>query len=64
MTSLTASEARASLYRLVDEATLNHQPALITGKRHDAVLGSADNWGINSGNDVPAVGSGYARVDS
>jgi len=44
MTSLTASEARASLYRLIDEAALNHQPVLITGKRHDAVLVSADDW--------------------
>jgi prevent-host-death family protein len=44
MTTLTASEARASLYRLIDEATLNHQPVLITGKRHNAVLVSADDW--------------------
>ena len=38
MTTLTASEARASLYRLIDETTLNHQPVLIAGKRHNAVL--------------------------
>lgn len=44
MTTLTASEARASLYRLIDEATLNHQPVVITGKRHNAVLVSADDW--------------------
>jgi len=44
MTTLTASEARASLYRLIDETTLNHQPVLITGKRHNAVLVSADDW--------------------
>ena len=44
MTTITASEARASLYRLIDETTLNHQPVLITGKRHNAVLVSADDW--------------------
>ena len=44
MTTLTASEARASLYRLIDEAALNHQPVVITGKRHNAVLVSADDW--------------------
>jgi len=44
MTTLTASEARASLYRLIDEASVNHQPVLITGKRHNAVLVSAEDW--------------------
>ena len=44
MTTLTASEARASLYRLIDEATLNHQPVVITGKRHNAVLVSEEDW--------------------
>lgn len=44
MTTLTASEARASLYRLIDEASENHQPVLITGKRNNAVLVSADDW--------------------
>jgi antitoxin YefM len=44
MTTLTASEARASLYRLIDEAAVNHQPIVITGKRHNAVLLSAEDW--------------------
>lgn len=44
MTTLTASEARASLYRLIDETSESHQPVLITGKRHNAVLVSADDW--------------------
>lgn len=44
MTTLTASEARANLYRLIDETSLNHQPVTITGKRHNAVLVSADDW--------------------
>lgn len=44
MTTLTASEARASLYRLIDETATSHQPVVITGKRHNAVLVSADDW--------------------
>ena len=44
MTTLTASEARASLYRLIDQTTESHQPILIAGKRSSAVLLSAEDW--------------------
>ncbi len=44
MTTLTASEARTNLYRLIDETAENHQPVVITGKRNNAVLISADDW--------------------
>jgi prevent-host-death family protein len=44
MHTLTASEARASLYRLMDEAAQSHEPIIITGRRHDAVLVSAEDW--------------------
>jgi antitoxin YefM len=44
MTTLTASEARAKLYKLLDEAASSHQPILITGKRANAVLISDDDW--------------------
>jgi prevent-host-death family protein len=44
MTTLTASEARASLYRLIDETSESHRPILISGKRSSAVLVSADDW--------------------
>ncbi len=44
MTTLTASEARARLYKLLDEAALSHQPIQITGKRANAVLISEDDW--------------------
>ncbi len=44
MTILTASEARASLYRLIDQATESHQPILIAGKRSSAVLVAAEDW--------------------
>lgn len=44
MNSLTASAARASLYQLLDQAAVTHQPVQILGKRHNAVLVSADDW--------------------
>jgi len=44
MTAITASEARANLYRLIDEAAKSHQPLLITGKRNKAVLISEEDW--------------------
>lgn len=44
MTPITASEARANLYRLMDEAASSHQPLLISGKRNNAVLISEEDW--------------------
>ena len=44
MTTITASEARANLYRLIDEAASSHQPLLISGKRNNAILISEDDW--------------------
>lgn len=44
MQTLTASEARANLYRLMDQTAESHQPITIAGRRHDAVLLSAEDW--------------------
>ena len=44
MSTLTASEARSKLYRLIDETATSHQPILITGKRANAVLVSEEDW--------------------
>lgn len=44
MAPLTASEARANLYRLIDETASSHQPLLISGKRNSAVLVSQEDW--------------------
>lgn len=41
MTVLTASAARANLYRLIDEAAQSHQPIVTAGKNASAVLVSA-----------------------
>ena len=45
MQTLTASEARANLYRLIDETAQSHEPIVISGKRGNAVLLSAEDWG-------------------
>ena len=44
MPRLSVTEARANLYRLIDEASLTHEPIIITGKRGNAVLISEDDW--------------------
>lgn len=44
MTTLTASEARANLYRLMDQAAESHQPIVISGKRSNAVLLAEEDW--------------------
>jgi prevent-host-death family protein len=44
MPTITASEARANLYRLIDEAASSHQPLLISGKRNKAVLIAEEDW--------------------
>jgi prevent-host-death family protein len=44
MQTLSASDARANLYRLMDQAAESHQPIAIKGKRHDAFLLSAQDW--------------------
>jgi prevent-host-death family protein len=38
MTSMNASEAREKFYRLLDEASSDHEAVLITGPRSNAVL--------------------------
>ena len=44
MTTLTATEARKRLYKLVDEVQESHEPVQITGKRGNAVLIGEDDW--------------------
>jgi antitoxin YefM len=44
MSAITASEARANLYRLIDEVASSHLPLLISGKRNKAVLISEEDW--------------------
>lgn len=44
MPTLTVTEARSSLYQLVDSVANTHEPVLITGKRTNAVLISEEDW--------------------
>ncbi|HLD07760.1 MAG TPA: type II toxin-antitoxin system Phd/YefM family antitoxin [Candidatus Peribacterales bacterium] len=44
MTSITATSARARLYRLLEEIQKQGAPILITGKRGNAVLVSEEDW--------------------
>ncbi len=41
---MTATSARSNLYALIDEAGEFHRPIQITGKRHNAVLISDEDW--------------------
>ena len=44
MTILTASKARAQLYRLLDKTASSHEPVQIAGRRNSAVLISEEDW--------------------
>ena len=44
MHTLSASEARAGLYRLIDQTAESHKPVIISGKRANAVLVSEEDW--------------------
>ena len=44
MPSIKATDARARLYRLLDEVAESHEPVVITGRRSNAVLVSEDDW--------------------
>ena len=44
MTILTATQARASLFHLIDETSKAHEPVQIKGRRHSAVLISDEDW--------------------
>ena len=44
MMTLNVTEARAKLYKLIDDTTVSHEPVVITGKRGNAVLLAEDDW--------------------
>ena len=44
MNNITVTDARANLYRLMDQAAESHQPIVISGKRGNAVLIAEDDW--------------------
>ena len=44
MTTVTATEARKQLYKLLDDVSDSHEPVQITGRRGNAVLVGEDDW--------------------
>jgi antitoxin YefM len=44
MTTITATEARRLLYKLLDEVAVSHEPVQITGKRGNAILLAEEDW--------------------
>ena len=44
MTTITVTQARAELFRLLDEVIQSHEPVHISGKRGSAVLIAEDDW--------------------
>lgn len=44
MDAISATDARAKLCHLIDEATAAHEPILIMGQRNNAVLVSEEDW--------------------
>jgi antitoxin YefM len=42
--TVNATNARKSLYRLIDEVNESHEPVTITGRKSAAVLVSEDDW--------------------
>ena len=44
MTSMSASRARANLFKLMEQAADSHDPIQINGRRRSAVLVSEEDW--------------------
>jgi len=49
MRTITVSEVRAKLYRLIDQAEKLREPTKITGKRYSADLVSETDWSAAQG---------------
>jgi prevent-host-death family protein len=44
MTTVKVTQARAELYRLIDQVTETHEPVHITGRHNAAVLVAEEDW--------------------
>jgi len=44
ITTITVSQARANLFKLLDQAASSHEPIRITGRRNDGVLISEEDF--------------------
>ena len=41
---LSATKARADIFNLINETANTHEPIIITGKKHNAVMLSQEDW--------------------
>ena len=41
---LSATKVRADIFNLINETATTHEPIIITGKRHNAVMLSQEDW--------------------
>jgi prevent-host-death family protein len=44
MITVTSTQARETLFKLIDQAASSHEPIQIKGKRGNAVLVSEEDW--------------------
>jgi antitoxin YefM len=44
MKTISVTNARSQLYKLIDEASTSHEPIQITGKRSNVILISEHDW--------------------
>ena len=44
MKTMTTTEARNNIYKLVEEASQSHQPIHISGKKSSAILVGEEDW--------------------
>lgn len=42
--AISASQARANIFTIMDETVSSHEPILITGKRNNVVMLSQEDW--------------------
>jgi prevent-host-death family protein len=42
--AVSVSQARANIFKLIEETNTSHNPIIITGKKHDAVMLSLEDW--------------------
>jgi prevent-host-death family protein len=42
--AVSVSHARANIFKLIEETNASHNPIIITGKNHDAVMLSLEDW--------------------
>ena len=43
-TTITATAARSSLYKLIEQAHKSHVPVTVTGKKNNAVIICEEDW--------------------